>query len=94
MDYNDHVANIEKQIREHHHHGATTMRNDTPSMLYGPTACEAARNELVSLDIEIDRLQVRRKAALLRMQRFANSTMLEAERLATASEPFQRYLLT
>jgi len=55
----------------------------------GPTVVEAAELEIRRLDAQIAELAQRRTWARARAKRYAGSAMLEAERVATAAEPFQ-----
>lgn len=62
---------------------------ETQPVYSGPTVAEYARARIRELDRQIAELQAERKNALIRMQRYAHSTVTEAERVATGAEPYQ-----
>lgn len=59
------------------------------AVYYGPTVIEATQSRIRQVLSEIDRLNGELKVLRSRLQSFAGSSMLEAERVAEASEPFQ-----
>jgi len=56
----------------------------------GPTVYEAAESRIRQIDRLIEELQSEKRFAQRRMQQYAGSAMLEAERIATKAEPFQK----
>lgn len=60
------------------------------SLNIGPTVVSFAESRLDWIEREIRVLQEERQMLLLRIKKYKNSTMGEAERRATAAEPFQK----
>ena len=60
------------------------------SINMGPTVVEAAWDEVKWIVDKINELLERKKGALLRIERYDGSKMLESERIALKAEPFQR----
>lgn len=56
----------------------------------GPTVVEAAWARYQQIGREIEALQEERRACARRMAQYRDSKMLEAERIATTAEAFQR----
>lgn len=56
---------------------------------FGPTVREAAESRLAQIAMEIEELEMERRIVKKRLWEYRDSTMLEAERKATAAEPFQ-----
>lgn len=63
------------------------------SIPIGPTAYEAACARLIAIKRAMSDLEQEKRQVLARIEQFAGSSVSEAERLATAAEPFQQHTL-
>jgi hypothetical protein len=61
----------------------------SPSAIAGPAVSEAAWARVCEINREIAKLQREKAECVARMHAYANSTMLESERVATNAEVFQ-----
>ena len=55
----------------------------------GPTVAEAAQRRLRQIDRQLEALYDERKAVIGRLLKYAGSSQLESERIATRAESFQ-----